>query len=113
MDYKVGEKLTGHQLKSSLTCSIRQWLILGPILLKIFIDNWDKGTGCTVLALSDDIKFRKMTDILDHKDLPCVKNLKKRCWWGTYQHGRDVLPWGHLLTLSTAEGQAEGKKGGD
>lgn len=39
----------------------------GIIPLKIFIDNLDKETGCIVLVLSDDIKFRKMIDILDHK----------------------------------------------
>ena len=50
-----------------LKTGISQWLILGPILLKIFINNLDKGTECTVLALPDDIKFRKMTEILESR----------------------------------------------
>lgn len=45
---------------------ICQWLIQGPILLKIFFENLDKGIGYTVLELSDDLRLRKVTDILDH-----------------------------------------------
>lgn len=63
---------------------ICQWLTLGPIRLKIFSDNLDKEIGWTVFELSDDIRLRKMTDILDHN----VKlgNSMPLQWWRLSTH---------------------------